>query len=353
MQNAQSESGKTIDIGDTGTAMRFLTAYFATTGDTKIITGSDRMKQRPIGVLVKALNEIGAQILYLEKDGYPPIEIKGSLSQLATEIEIQGNISSQYISALMMIAPVLPKGLVLHIKGTVLSKPYIHMTASLMKLWGVTCEWEGQSIKILHSTYKPTNYSIETDWSAISYWFAFVAASNEAEVVIPNIFEKSLQGDIAIIALMDQLGVKAKFDSEKLTLTKKNHSSTVTIDFKDYPDLAQTVIPLAALKKINGTFTGLESLRIKETDRVKALQNELIKIGAVLSTAGNHTWVLNTDQVKFSNAVSISTYDDHRMAMGFACWAAQMNLSIEKPEVVDKSYPNFWNDLKSLGIEIT
>ena len=352
MHRLLQEPGKTLDVMDAGTTMRFLTAYFAIMGKSKIITGSERMKQRPIGPLVKALQEIGAEIIYLGKEGYPPLELGGFSTQAVSEITLPGNVSSQFVSAIMMVAPTLPKGLSIHLKDAILSKPYIIMTELLMKVWGVSCVWNNQTIQIPHAEYRTSSYSIESDWSAASYWFALVAAADdESEIKIPLISNESIQGDRIIVELMDKLGVHSNFTSKDLILTKKQHQSEIEIDFKNFPDLAQTIIPLAAIKGIKGIFTGLESLRIKETDRIIALQSELKKIGADLKQAENQ-WQLSP-ATAIPESITIKTYTDHRMAMGFMPLITKTNLTIENPEVVNKSYPEFWNDLKSLGVVVT
>lgn len=344
---------KIINVLDAGTTMRFLTAYFALTGKNKIMTGTDRMKERPIGLLVDALQKLGTHIDYLGMEGFPPIEIKGFSKQLTSEIEIPGNVSSQYISALMMTAPILQQGLVIKLKGEVGSVPYIRMTASLMEEFGVHPElhFEKGFIKVRNQPYQPASVTVEADWSSASYWFGFVALADQADITLPNVSEKSLQGDRVIVDIMDRVGVKAQFENGHIRLTKKQATERLVWDFKDCPDLAQTVLPACAAKGISGEFTGLESLRIKETDRIAALQSELKKIGATLSEPSTGKWKLVPGKIS-NQTISISTYHDHRMAMGFAPWATLTNLTIQTPEVVNKSYPTFWDDLQSVGFEI-
>jgi 3-phosphoshikimate 1-carboxyvinyltransferase len=353
MMAALANLEKTIDVKDAGTTMRFLTAYFALTGKNKILTGTARMKERPIGLLVDALRKLGATIGYVEKEGFPPIEIKGFERQLSAQIEIPGNISSQYISALMMTAPLLPQGLTIFLTGNIGSVPYILMTAELMKKFGVACaiDLKRGIIQVPTQHYQSAHYTVEADWSSASYWFGFTALAKEAEITLPNISEKSLQGDRVIVEIMDKLGVKSTFSNGSLILTKKEPVSHLIWDFKDCPDLAQTVFPVCAAKGITGEFTGLESLRIKETDRIAALQNELSKIGFKLTEPTTGLWNLKpeTRNLNPETEVTIHTYHDHRMAMGFAPWATLMNLKIEAPEVVNKSYPGFWEDMKRVG----
>lgn len=343
-----------IDVMDAGTTMRFLTAYFALTNQKKILTGTDRMKQRPIKLLVDALLLIGAEIDYKGEEGFPPIEILGFQSQKADALSIPGNVSSQYISALMMLAPMLPNGLTINLTSEAGSVPYITMTASLMKEFGaeVNLDFKNNRIFVKSGTYKPSNVTIEADWSAASYWFGFTALAKEAKIILPSVSEKSLQGDRVVVEVMEKLGVKSTFNGNSLELTKKDFTNHLVWDFKNCPDLAQTVLPICAAKGITGEFIGLESLRIKETDRIDALQNELKKIGAELSEPATGRWKLVPG--KISNLKSlIQTYHDHRMAMGFAPWATLTDLVIESPEVVNKSYPGFWEDVKSIGIKIS
>jgi len=345
---------ETIDVMDAGTTMRFLTAYFSLTNQKKIITGTDRMKQRPIKLLVDALRLIGVEINYLGEEGFPPIQTLGFKNQKQNEIQIPGNVSSQYISALMMVAPTLPNGLTIHLQGEVGSVPYITMTAALMKDFGVEPELDfaKNKIRINHSNYKPSSVTIEADWSAASYWLGFAALAQEAKIVLPNVSEKSLQGDRVVVDVMKKLGVNSVFKNDgSLELTKGESENHITWDFKDCPDLAQTVLPVCAAKNITGEFVGLESLRIKETDRIAALQNELKKIGAELTEPETGKWKLVPGKIS-NQKIEIETYHDHRMAMGFAPWSTLIDVTIKSPEVVNKSYPGFWEDVKSVGTVI-
>lgn len=338
----------TIDAEDAGTTMRFLTAFFCITNQDKILTGSHRMKERPIGILVDALRSLGGEIEYLEKEGYPSHHIKGFSGQKTDRISIRGDVSSQYISALMMVAPVLPKGLILTLQGKVGSRPYIDMTASLLKHFGVTTNVRANEIAIPNQTFKPAPFTVESDWSAASYWFAFAALADKAEIVLPKLLNQSFQGDSAILKLMVELGVEGRFENGLLRLTKKKSAQELRWDFTDCPDLAQTVAVVCAAKNVNGFFTGLESLRIKETDRIAALQNELRKIGADLIEDDPEHWRL-VPSISLPKSASFATYKDHRMAMAFAPLATQMDVEIQNPSVVRKSYPNFWNDMNGVG----
>lgn len=342
---------QTIDVEDAGTTMRFLTAYFTVTGKHKILTGTSRMKERPIGILVDALRKIGAEISYQEKDGYPPIETKGFNNQKVSAIRIRGDISSQFISALMMVGPALPSGLTLEFEGKVGSRPYIEMTAAIMKHFGVQCELLADRVIITRQNYKPASFTVESDWSAASYWFAFAALADKAEILLPRLSLQSLQGDSVVVKIMEQLGVSGSMENGLLKLTKRDHQKEITWDFTHCPDLAQTIAVVCVAKGIRGNFTGLESLRIKETDRIAALQNELRKIGGDLVEIDNAHWKLKPSG-QLPSTASFATYKDHRMAMAFAPLATLMNVEIENRDVVRKSYPNYWNDLTSFGFDI-
>jgi len=342
---------QTIDVEDAGTTMRFLTAYFTVTNQQKTMTGTHRMQERPIGILVDALRLLGADITYLGKEGYPPHSINAFAGQKTTTLRVRGDISSQYISALMMVAPMLPQGLTLELEGKIGSRPYIEMTAAIMKHFGAGSTFVGSTITIPHQKYTPSDFTVESDWSATSYWLSFAALAQTAEIKLPKLFTQSLQGDSAIVAIMQQLGVKATFEQDLLVLTKTETQKEITWDFTHCPDLAQTVAVVCAAKGVTGKFTGLESLRIKETDRIAALQNELAKIGAQLIEHDTEHWTLVPSKALPVSA-SFNTYKDHRMAMAFAPLATIMDVDIEEQEVVRKSYPNFWNDMRAFGFTI-
>lgn len=339
-----------IDVEDAGTTMRFLTAYFAITNQHKTLTGTPRMQERPIGILVDALRTLGATITYKKKEGYPPLEARGFSEQRADRLSIRGDVSSQFVSAVMMVAPVLPRGLTIELTGKVGSRPYIEMTAALMGRFGVQCSFEGNMIRIDPQSYQPCKLSVESDWSAASYWFAFASLADEADIRLPHLFEDSLQGDHVVQKLMESLGVRSTMEDGVLRLTKKDHLKTFAWDFSNAPDLAQTIAVVCAAKGIRGRFTGLESLRIKETDRIAALQNELRKIGADLEEDGEH-WNLIPSGALPGQA-EFNTYEDHRMAMAFAPLATLMDVAIINPIVVKKSYPKFWLDTEVAGFEV-
>lgn len=345
-----NSSDQTIDVEDAGTTMRFLTAFFTITGKDKIITGTHRMKERPIGLLVDALRALGGDVNYLENEGFPPIRTAGFKGQKKHELEIRGDVSSQYISALMMIAPVLPEGLHIRLTGKIGSRPYIEMTESLMRQFGASVDFKGDTIRVEPGAYRVSAWTVESDWSAVSYWFAFAALAEQAEIFLPRLQPNSLQGDSVIVSIMENLGVKAVSEKGLLKLTKTQVKKEVHQDFTHCPDLAQTVAVVCAAKGIRGVFTGLESLRIKETDRIAALQVELAKIGASLEEKSSQWTVIPSTLLPAS--ASFETYKDHRMAMAFAPLATLMDVEIANPDVVRKSYPRFWSDMQSFGFEI-
>lgn len=341
---------KTIDVEDAGTTMRFLTAYFSVTNQQKTITGTQRMKERPIGILVDALRSLGADIAYAGVPGFPPLEIKQFSGQKTDVLRIRGDVSSQFISALMMVAPTLPNGLSLILEGKVGSRPYIEMTSSLMELFGVRCEVLEKQVNIPSQSYQPVEFTVESDWSGASYWFAFTALAEKAEIRLPRLFSNSLQGDSAIMRIMRLLGVTASMENDILKLSKTESERSIAWDFTHCPDLAQTVAVVCAAKGVEGKFTGLESLRIKETDRIAALQNELRKIGGDLTEEKGHWRLIPSGQLP--QHAFFNTYKDHRMAMAFAPLATLMDVEIENPSVVRKSYPKFWDDLRLLNFDV-
>ncbi|WP_194976240.1 3-phosphoshikimate 1-carboxyvinyltransferase [Aquiflexum lacus] len=330
-----------FDVLDAGTTMRFLTAYAAVTNQHKVMTGTPRMCERPIGILVDALRHIGAEIHYMNKEGFPPLAIHGMAEQLNDQVSIRGDVSSQYISAMLMIAPLLPKGLEITLEGKVGSRTYIEMTLQLMKQFGINYTWEDTRIKIPNQSYQPTAFSVESDWSGASYWFSLLACADKGELFLEGLKENSLQGDSAIVEIMDKLGVKSEFKSGGVKLTKQKVKGLASWDFTHCPDLAQTVAVTCAIIGQKSVFTGLESLRIKETDRIYALQQELASFNAELVEGENEAFTL-IPSVQMPHEVRIHTYDDHRMAMAFMPLMTKTNVFIEDPEVVNKSYPSFW-----------
>lgn len=350
MQALLTNKPKEWDVKDAGTTMRFLTAFLALKGHGDVITGTERMQQRPIGPLVEALRHIGATISYVNKEGYPPLRIEKLVEQKHAEITIPGNISSQYISALLMIAPVLPNGLTIHLSTEVFSRPYIEMTLKLMQKYGVSHVWEGNEIRIAPQTYraKEDSYTVESDWSGASYWYAFVALG-KGGLFLPNLHQDSTQGDQAIVDIMAKMGVQTHYENGGVRLEKGGTiEGMIKWDFRNCPDLAQTVLVVAAAKGIRIEMTGLESLKIKETDRVQAMMNELAKLGAILTENGS-TWTLVPSK-ELPDSVEIDTYDDHRMAMAFAPLSCLLDVTIHEPDVVKKSYPEFWEEVGNLKI---
>ena len=371
---AKQAGAKLIDIGATGTAMRFLTAYLAITEGETIITGSERMQQRPIGTLVEALRRLGADITYVNKEGYPPLRICGKKLQGGT-LEIEAGISSQYISALLMIAPCLTDGLTLHLKGNIASRTYIELTLDLMRKYGAAAEWiDEQTIRVNSGTYEDTPLTVEADWSAASYWYELAAIAahlgHDVDITLPALTPDSRQGDRVVAQLFEELGVKTEYSEygARLTIDKKLltrdkvafeqdlnncHSSIVNFllekDFTHCPDIAQTLAVTHCLLGIPYIYKGIHSLRIKETDRVSALITELRKLGYVLRAEGDERLIWDGTRCTPNAQPTISTYDDHRMAMAFAPAAlCYEELSIEHPEVVTKSYPTFWEELKRI-----
>jgi 3-phosphoshikimate 1-carboxyvinyltransferase len=350
----ESPHQRTVDVGPAGTAMRFLTAFLAATNGKFLLTGSERMKQRPIGILAEALIAIGADISYAEQKGFPPVLIQGPLKQSTNSVKIKGDISSQYISALLMIAPTLSNGLTLDIQGELTSIPYVKMTLDMLAEAGISHHWEKNKISIKPQDFKKATLSVEPDWSAASYWYSIAALADNIAIELPYLKNKSLQGDSRIREIMVDFGVETVSTSNGIALktTSKNFTDEL-LDLKDCPDLAQTIVVCAAVLGKNLKFTGLETLKIKETDRVLALQNELSKIGVSL-VEDNLIYTLNCDNLHFPDQVTIKTYDDHRMAMAFAPVALLINeLVIEDMDVVEKSYPDFWKDLEKAGFSIT
>jgi 3-phosphoshikimate 1-carboxyvinyltransferase len=355
LANDTSSEGLTIDIGPAGTAMRFLTAYLSLQDGNYCLTGSKRMKERPIGILVDAVKNIGGTIKYTEEAGYPPLKISGPFQQTSQKVSIQGNVSSQYLSALLLIANALPQGLTLIIEGELTSKPYLMMTLEMLKEAGIEHEWTGQSIYIKPQKAKETVLNIEPDWSAASYWYSIVALAEEADILLPGLRPSSLQGDNEISDIMRSFGVFSVFTAQGLKLTKTTVQETRDhFDFKSCPDLAQTVIACCAALGREATFSGLETLKIKETDRILALQNEIAKFGVRLFEEKPEIYRLDCSKRFEPEEFTISTYDDHRMAMAFAPLALVFkSIKIEDPEVVEKSYPEFWQHLSEQGFIIT
>ena len=353
MQKALKGNEEIVDIHHAGTAMRFLTAYFAVNeGREVVLTGSSRMKERPLKVLVETLQQLGAQISYENEVGYPPIRIKGQ-KITNNKVSIPANVSSQYISALLLIAPKLENGIELTLVGEITSIPYIKMTLALLNEIGVGTSFEGNTIivKPLATSPKSQTLTVESDWSSASYFFSLVALSDEASISLTSYKENSLQGDSALVEIYSKMGVETQFENNKITLVKQSNFKleTINLDLNNTPDIAQTIVVTCLGLGIGCHLTGLHTLKIKETDRLEALRIELTKLGANISVTNDSLTLLVSNEI--NSNVKIATYNDHRMAMAFAPLALKVPIIIENAEVVSKSYPDFWVDMARLGFQ--
>ena len=349
----ENQPHETIDIMAAGTAMRFLTAYLSVTPGNRIITGTQRMQQRPIQVLVNALRELGADIEYTANEGFPPLRIQGTTLQ-KNQISLPGNVSSQYISALLMIGPSLENGLTLTLTGNIISRPYINLTIQLMKDFGAKASWTSENeLKVEPQPYQSIPFYVESDWSAASYWYQMAALSPEAEITLPGLFAHSYQGDCKVADIFRQLGVETEYGDKTVILRKSGTSAErLDYDFINQPDLAQTFVVTCALLGIPFRFSGLQSLKIKETDRMAALICEMKKLGYILHEQDNSILSWEGERCERTDE-AIDTYEDHRMAMAFAPACLTMSdIRINHPQVVTKSYPRYWDDLQSAGFII-
>lgn len=354
MVRALTSANEVIDILAAGTAMRFLTAYLSVTPGTATITGTERMQQRPIQLLVDALRELGAQIEYAGQEGFPPLRISGCKLN-GGQLTLKGNVSSQYISALLMIGPVLANGLVLHLSGEIISRPYINLTLQLMKEFGASASWTSETtIRVAPLPYCSTPFKVESDWSAASYWYQIAALSEQAEIELLGLFSHSYQGDSRGAEVFARLGINTEFTDRGVKLTKKGKlPERLDEDFIDIPDLAQTFVVTCVLLHIPFRFTGLQSLKIKETDRIAALKAELKKLGYVLGEENDSVLFWSGERCAPEVHPVIHTYEDHRMAMAFAPAALCLpELVIAEPQVVSKSYPGYWDDQRQVGFGI-
>ena len=355
MLSALKSEDENIDISHAGTAMRFLTSYYSSIiNSSKILTGSARMKQRPISILVDALNKLGADIEYIENEGYPPIKLRGKLITNNT-VSLPANVSSQYISSLMMLGISLKNGLKINLSTKMISLPYIKMTKILIERLGGKVVIQSNNIIIQPFLSQDiSDQTVESDWSSVSYFYSLVALSNYSEITISTFFKKSIQGDSRIENIYRQFGVETSFRDNKIYLKKNNVKlpDTISINLKDNPDLAQTIIVTCLGLGIDCHLEGLQTLKIKETDRLLALKNEIKKFDVDFIEVSDQSITLrNTSKLK--SGVTVDTYNDHRMAMSFAPLSLINPIIINNPEVVSKSYSNFWNDLKSVGINIS
>lgn len=343
-----------MDAREAGTVYRFMTAYLAWRGRNQVLMGTKRMCERPIGLLADALNELGANIHYVGKVGYPPLQMKAhDPAGWQSRIHIGAHVSSQFISALLLIAPVLPNGIEMILEGKIISRPYIRMTLRLMEEMGIVSLWHNDVIKVPPQSYEPRPFVVEADWSAASYYYSIVALSKQATLQLNGLHQQSVQGDAVLVDMMRVFGVETTFNETGVKLTKLGQvewPEHFTYDFSDCPDLAQTVAVLCAGLNLSAKLQGLETLTIKETDRIAALKTELEKMGCTIEATSNSLSILKgiTDT---NQCVQIGTYDDHRMAMSFAPLQLLVDrLQVEDPFVVRKSYPNFWKDLASIGL---
>lgn len=349
-----------VDIGAAGTAMRFSTALLSVIEGEHVITGTTRMKQRPIGLLVDALRELGAFVEYVENEGFPPLRIKGKPLLSGGRVLLSGGVSSQYVSALLMIAPVMKEGLTLELIGDIVSRPYIDLTISLMRKFGADAYWISDNVvRVEPKGYTVGGFFVESDWSAASYWFEMVALSRDAEIVLPGLFYNTCQGDSKVAELFEKLGVATEFvDGEGFDASVRLYKTgkvceRLDYDFVDQPDLAQTFVVCCCMLGVPFRFTGLQSLKIKETDRISALEREMAKLGYVILEENGCVLSWNGERCKGDLDPVIDTYEDHRMAMAFAPSALKLGeIRINAPQVVTKSYPRFWDDLKCVGFVI-
>ena len=354
MQKALKGNEEIIDIHHAGTAMRFLSAYFATQeGREVVLTGSSRMQERPIKVLVEAIAQLGAKITYEKEVGYPPIRIKGQ-KITASKVTMAANVSSQYISALLLIAPKLENGLELVLEGEITSVPYIKMTLALLNDLDIQTSFEGNVIKVFPKQEVETKEMVvESDWSSASYFFSLVALADEASISLTSYKENSLQGDSALVEIYNQMGVVSHFENNVLSLSKTPNfkPETLNLDLNNTPDIAQTIVVTCLGLGIGCHLTGLHTLKIKETDRLEALRIELTKLGGNITVTNDSLTLEASDTINHN--IKIATYNDHRMAMAFAPLALKVPIIIENADVVSKSYPDFWEDMKSLGFIIS
>ena len=350
MKSGLESEDALVDIGHAGTTMRFLTAYFSTIeNQEKTLTGSQRMQERPIGILVDALRQLGADITYLKNEGYPPLLIKGKKLS-ANEVRLSADISSQYITALMLIAPRLAGGLRLHLQGMITSVPYIKMTQSLLHDIGIEASFSDQTIEISPKMdIDATTHAVESDWSSASYYFGITALAKEADIHLSTYKENSLQGDRVLMNIYEQLGVQSSIENNTLHLQKQAlRSTSIQLDLSNAPDIAQTIVVSCYGLGIACDIKGLHTLKIKETDRLVALQNELTKLGATIEITDRSLHLHKRNNPIRPN-VLIETYHDHRMAMAFAPLALLVPIRIQDADVVTKSYPGFWKDLEMNG----
>ncbi|MDO5664722.1 MAG: 3-phosphoshikimate 1-carboxyvinyltransferase [Bacteroidia bacterium] len=351
--DAFNSNSNIFDVKGAGTAMRFLTAFLAGMEGEWILKGSKRMHERPIYPLVDTLKAIDADIEYMQNEGYPPLKIKGKRLK-GGEVFVSGNISSQFVSGLMMVAPTMEKGLIINIQTDVISKPYLNLTIKLMEEYGVHVKWEGNKIIIKPQEYRPVTFKVESDWTAASYWYEMVALCSGAEVTLLGLQKNSYQGDSYLASLFNDLGVTTEFIPNGVIIRKtRKPNKKFFHNFVGEPDLAQTFAVTCCFLNVPFIFSGVQSLRIKETDRIEALKTELKKLGFVLRETGNEMLEWDGERCSIDANAAMDTYEDHRMAMSLLPAAIPLkSILINDPHVVSKSYPNFWEDLKKAGFKI-
>ena len=354
MEEALKSDAKELDLHNAGTTFRFLTAYKSFLGEECILTGSDDMKRRHIASLVDALRQLGARIEYLEKENFPPIKIH-SAKLTESRASVSASISSQYISALLLIAPCLPNGLQLELKGEVLSKPYIEMTINLMKEFGVVIDWKENTLVVAPQKYVAKDIIVEGDWSSASYWYGLSALCDNAKIKLKNLSTKSIQGDNVIADMMKKFGVKTE-ENGSLVIKKESDfklENNLSFDFRQYPDLALTVAVVAAATNVDCELTGLQSLPIKESDRLKAVCTELQKLNYDCIIKNNDSLIIKRSKPLLEPKEMVNTYNDHRIALAFSMLSLRHQfLEIEDSDVINKSYPTYWDDLKEAGFDL-
>ncbi len=355
LNDALANNNKVIDVNHAGTAMRFLASYFASKLNSEItLTGSDRMKNRPIGILVDALRDLGAEIEYEEKQGYPPLRIIGK-NLMGNEVSLPANISSQFISSLMMLGVKIDNGIKLNLEGNIASKPYILMTKRLMDKIGCNVVINNNEI-VISRNYKSLKkiVEVESDWSSASYFYSIAALSVDAKIILKSFKRNSIQGDSIVSKIYEKLGVETMYKEDSIIISKNkitNLPDSIKLDLSDTPDLAQTIAVSCLGLGVECELSGLDTLKIKETDRIEALKKEFMKLGVDDIITSDNKIYFNGNQ-KLNNNIKISTYQDHRMALSFAPLAVIIDISIESPNVVSKSFPDYWEVLKTLGFKI-
>ena len=353
-RSLNSKGTDIYDVHHAGTSFRFLTAYLAISKGTQILTGSERMKQRPIGPLVEALRSIGCNIEYVENEGYPPLRIKNFENQVQNKIEIKADISSQFISALCLIAPNLPNGLQINFIGELVSKPYLKMTLKMMVQFGIKSYWENNSVKINHQQYASQEYTVESDWSSASYPISIASTLKHSKLDLSLLYDESLQGDRQIASLISSIGSDIVWHKESISISQKDQvNKEIVYDFIEQPDMFQTIAVLAAVHGIKLKAKGLKTLAIKETDRVNALNTEFNKVGLSLVKSKDSDYEIELHgHLQFDGIPEFNTYQDHRMAMALSIFACVHDVIIVEPEVVSKSYPTYWEHIKKLGFTV-